>query len=319
MFGKNKTSMQKLELLLGTVVPFAKETADNRSVFDAGCADLEDSQKQMEKNVLQVVDNTKSTSRLAEQNTGALTDMSHEIHETVKRMEIAEEEYRGLSEEVRELSGHAERVVDQSKHLTTPSKAISESLSALEGNAPSYRSALGDLLDVSKQMSVLSLNCAIEAGRLGDTGKAFVGAAEEVRVVASGMESKLSELIRRQQEDQDRIEKLSEQVQHLFGMLKENNAAMTNILKESQSIRRIVDHSSIKPFSGQITELREQTIGIRNMEEEIQKLQERNKIQLEDITSEVAAQKKSLLDLSDEMIPMFSHAKECCELIEGKE
>lgn len=319
MFGKSKVNLEELQRNKEALEQIVGETADNGAMYEANYTEIEDSQRQMALNVNQVVENIRSTAELAEQNITMETNLSHTVRETVGRMEVSEQEYAQLVEQIHGQADECLALVEQNKHFTTPSKALSEGISAIYGQNEEYIKSLNKIQESSKQMGVLALNAAIEAGRMGDSGKQFVTAAEEVRSYAVDFEATVGQLQQQLQEEQEHVEQLQEQVRYLVGLLKDNNVSTAKLLKQNQSTIRMVERSSIRPYSSEVAEWKEQIIGIRNTEEEVLKLQERNKIQLEDITSEVQAQKKAALEVSDELIPMFRHAKEYMEINERKE
>lgn len=319
MFGKNKVNVDELQRIKETLEQIVKETADNASMFEANYSEIEDSQRQMEVNVTQVSDNIRSTAQLAEQSITMETNLSHVIRETVGRMKGSELEYAQL---VEQLHGQVEEclaLVDQNKHFTSPSKALNEGIGGIRSQNEEYLEALEKIQEGSKQIGVLALNSAIEAGRMGDSGKQFVSAAEEIRSFAADFESATAKIIQQMKEEQEHVAKMEEQIHKLVGLLKDNNVSMSKLLKMNQNTIRMVERSSIRPYSTEVAEWKEQIIGLRNTEEEILKLQERNKMQLEDITSEVQAQKNASREVSDELTPMFGHAAEYLDMSERKE
>ena len=72
-------------------------------------------------------------------------------------------------------------LVENNKHFTAPAKSLSETSDRLEAHVDSCADIAAQMKEQNKQMSVLSLNAAIEAGMLGEQGKLFVEAAESIR------------------------------------------------------------------------------------------------------------------------------------------
>lgn len=110
-----------------------------------------------------------------------------------------------------------------------------------------------------------------------------------------------------------KIAKLEEQTKYLVALLKENNISMGKLLKENQTTVRMVEKSSIRPYSGDVLAWREQILGVRNGEDEVLKAQERNQLQMEDISAEIRTQRKTAAEISNELIPMFSDAKDAVQ------
>lgn len=90
----------------------------------------------------------------------------------------------------------------------------------------------------AKQMGVMALNAAIEAGRLGEQGKEFIQAAEDVRKLAESYDSASGEALDKIQELEDRflkqqkrlesMEKKLEQKEKVIGLLLEKHNAQDN-------------------------------------------------------------------------------------------
>ena len=87
-------------------------------------------------------------------------------------------------------------------------------------------------------MGVLALNAAIEAGRMGDGGKQFVTAAETIRVSAGTYDELIDQAHKRLADSDERIAELEEQVHRMVTLLKENNVAMTKLMKSCQEASR---------------------------------------------------------------------------------
>lgn len=310
MFGKNKVNLEEIQRRKEELEQIVEETAENSTLFEANSADIENSQRQMQVNMKQVSDNIQATADQAGKSIEEVSNLSGTICGLAENMQAAEEEYAGIVEQIRKQTDECMALVEENKHFTTPSKFINEAPNDLHGCNKSYLEVMSQIKEYSKQIGVLALNAAIEAGRMGESGKQFVAAAESIRSFTSSFDEVVEELGRIVGESDKKIDELAEHSHHLVGLLKNNNVATNKLFKQNQLTVRMVDQASIRPFSGDVIECKEQLTGIRNAEEEILKLQERSQIQMEDIESEIRAQKKASLELSDELIPMFGHAKE---------
>ena len=94
------------------------------------------------------------------------------------------------------------------------------------------------MTEYSKQMSVLALNAAIEAGRLGDNGKLFVNAAEDVRVASNEYIDVIEQLKKEVEASNAQIDELQEQVSKLVSFFKENNVATTKFMKQGMTLNK---------------------------------------------------------------------------------
>lgn len=68
--------------------------------------------------------------------------------------------------------------------------------------------------------------------------------------------------------------------------------------------------SSIRDFSEDLASTRDKVIRIRNLDEEIAKCCERNKIQLSDIQEDMQSQKKKILEMESDLLYLLDSAEE---------
>lgn len=124
-------------------------------------------------------------------------------------------------------------VVENNKHFTTPMKYISELPAARKEEERTMRARAQHMTELSKNMTVLSLNAAIEAGRMGEAGSRFVATAEEIRSFSEEYGKDAADLLEQLDQAEEKNRELEEQIHHLNGLLRENNISMTKLLKES--------------------------------------------------------------------------------------
>lgn len=84
-------------------------------------------------------------------------------------------------------------------------------------------------------------------------------------------------------------------------LLKENNVAMTKLMKSCQeAARQAQEWNRLKPCPN-FKEMENQIVVLRNADEEIAKSEERNRMQMEDFTEEMESQKKNFDELLQSM------------------
>ena len=93
-------------------------------------------------------------------------------------------------------------------------------------------------------------------------------------------------------------------------LLKENNVAMTKLMKSCQeAARQAQEWNRLKPCPN-FKEMENQIVVLRNADEEIAKSEERNRMQMEDFTEEMESQKKNFDELLQSMETVYRHAAE---------
>ena len=199
--------------------------------------------------------------------------------------------------------------VENNKHFTAPAKNLPETSDRLEAHVDSCADIAAQMKEQNKQMSVLSLNAAIEAGMLGEQGKLFVEAAESIREASVSYDSAIDAVKQELSEAKAEISALKEQVSHLVGLLKDNNVATTKLMKQGVELNHVF--SQCDEISVDMIEAcRQQIVSIRNTQEEIIKFEERNKLQIEDAYAEISTQRKNSVEIKSTVDKMLDYSRE---------
>lgn len=313
MFGKNKVSQEDIEKLKRIVQiddQFFADTGSKGEMFHATMAEIKESHRQVEADVTQVKENMKSAASLASGNVEIEAALGHTIGECQQAMTAHEDEQAKLVSDVHQLLEDTTRLVDDNKHFTTPSKYLSEFPAGIKQQNQELNAKLDRMQECGKQMGVLALNAAIEAGRLGESGKQFVTAAEDVRTYASNYDTLIEESRIQLETSEKRIAELEEQMHHLIGLLKENNIATARLMKSCSEVVRQADATQTEKLSERLAGISSEITSLRNADEEIVKSEERNRMQLEDLAEEFQAQQKNQGEIYQMVDPLYRHVIE---------
>jgi methyl-accepting chemotaxis protein len=192
-------------------------------------------------------------------------------------------------------------IVESNKHFTTPMKHISEYPAAQKESYVSMQQHVAQMHEFSRNMSVLSLNAAIEAGRLGGAGTSFITAAEEVRAYSEQYEREASALGEKIEQAEQRLEVLEEQVHYLNELLKENNISMSKVLQNGMQSMASYENSQLD-LRGILSETAVgQSDALQQSAKEAGRIEERMSIQMSDIRDEFGVQGEYVAKLSDFM------------------
>ena len=93
--------------------------------------------------------------------------------------------------------------------------------------------------------------------------------------------------------------------QQLVTLLKDNNVATGKLMKQCNDTAKFIEKTSIHTLSEGMSPFRDQIIGLKNVEEEIVKAEERNRMQMSDIREEMVAQQKNENEIIDLLNPIF--------------
>lgn len=313
MFGKNKVSQEDIERLKRTVEiddQFFADTGSKGEMFHATMAEIKESHRQVEADVAQVKDNVQNAAALAAGNVEIEAGLGRAIGECRDAMLVQEEKQKKLVLDVHQLYEDSTKLVDDNKHFTTPSKYLSEFPGALKSANQQFAEKLDRMQEYGKQMGVLALNAAIEAGRLGESGKQFVTAAEDIRSYAANYDAIIAESRTQLAESKQQIAELEEQMHHLIGLLKENNIATARLMKSCAEVTRGADAVNEAALSEALSSVVNDIVGLRNADEEIVKSEERNRMQLEDLAEEFHSQQKNQQEIGQMVDPLYRHVIE---------
>lgn len=313
MFGRNKVSQEEVEEQKKRAEldeQLFSRLEESRELFSADVEEIEESYRQVEADVRQVKENMKSAASLAEENTRVEAALIHSLNECGDRLKSEEDRQQEVLQQFRNISDETTRLVDENKHFTTPSKYLTEFSAHLREQNRSYLASLDQMSDYGKQMGVLALNAAIEAGRMGESGKQFVTAAEDIRSYASNYDKEILNVRTQLEESEHRIAELEEQVKHLVKHLKDSNVSTAKLMKSCGELVRRTENEVDRGISEEVTALKNQVTILKNADEEIIKSEERNRMQMDDLTEEFTSQQQNQKEMFQLMDPVFRHVVE---------
>lgn len=232
---------------------------------------LKKSQEKMDQQLTRVIDAVNCAADRTEEQ----RQKNHQIQENIAKisggLEKSEDCYWKILEELKQQKEEMLENVEQNKHFTAPAEFLSKVSLELQEEIKGITSHMAELENMGKQMGVLSLNAAIEAGRMGESGKEFVAAAEDVRELAGQYQQITDSFQKAIDTINEKIEETKTQVTHLNGLLKDNNVRMGKSTKEFSDCLYRMEHSDIQNFTPQVKQLEEALTGTAAQEEELVK------------------------------------------------
>lgn len=308
MFGKKKFSREELEQAEKNIEQgnqLLLEFSGKKDWVNSNYDRISQSRQQMESDMDRILEHINSASEEAKNASEVTIALSQDLDALYERMQTAESDYRKTKECIGEQLTECQNLVEENKHFTTPSKYLSELPNQLRNCNSGYRTTLSTMSEQGKQMGVLALNAAIEAGRMGEQGRQFVTAAEEIRNYSKHYEESAKELQEQLAASDAKIAEMEEVIHHLIGLLKESNMGSAHILKELSGLQKHVEQCADIDFSNDVKQMHQTVTQLRNSSEEIIKSEERSRMQMEDIAEEVESQKKSEQEVVGELQKLF--------------
>lgn len=281
-----------------------------RVTFETSVGQVEDGLKRVYGDLCQVMNNTNQFVTHAMLNIEEESALVHTIDEFSKELLHMEDEYAQMKAEVDHQFQTVTELVEENKHFTSPAKYLSEVPNEMRRSSQIYQEQLDTMTEQGKRMEVLALNAAIEAGRMGQIGRSFVLAAEEIRQTATGLEKTISDMKEEVESSNKRILELEDMVTRLVSLMKDNNLGTAKLLKKCQDTKNCMEKSGMRDFSDDLILIRDRVVNIRNLDEEIAKCGERNKIQLSDIQEDLQNQKQELAEMESDLLYLLDTAED---------
>lgn len=313
MFGKKKEKQETLVRMRNLAQldeSFFAHMKDGKDMFDATAREIVETYQQLEAGLSQIQENIKEASQMAADNGKKEQELTGQLAEYQEQEVQAAEKKEQMLQNFTQMEQEMAQLVEDNKHFTTPSKFLNEFPVTLKAENEETREELEKMQDCGKQMGVLALNAAIEAGRMGESGKQFVAAAETIRASAGAYDELIAQAHKRLVDSDERIAELEEQVHRMVTLLKENNVAMTKLMKSCQEATRYAQEWNQLNPCPKFQEMENQVVVLRNADEEITKSEERNRMQTEDFMEEMERQKNNFDEILQSMEVVYRHASD---------
>lgn len=304
MFGSKKKKSE------GYIREIFDKITQNKGAFESGITKLEDDNKRISTDITQVMENTKEMTENAALNIQEESALLHTMDDYSKEVKGAYGEYVKLRSAIENQLQDTRALVEKNKHFTTPTKQLTVAPSVMKQTCKSYDKQLDKMADCGKRIGALASNASFEAEKMGAQGKQFVNAVEEIKKAASIYEKAALAMKEDVENSRTKIADMEDTIQRLVSLLKENNVETSKLFKKSQDIKTMLDRSTMRDFSEDMVLMRDKVVGIRNLDEEIAKIGERNKLQLNDIQEDMQTQKKELAEVESDLVYMLDTIEE---------
>ena len=303
MFGRKNKLEERIKDVFDRVY-------QERVNFETNLSQVEAGRERVYNDICQVMTNTDELTSNAMLNIEVESAAIQAIDAFSKELRVAIDEYKQIQSEIEHQTQVAMELVEENKHFTSPAKYLSEVPSTLNRNFQSYEKQLTAMEENGKKMGVLALNAAIEAGRLGEGGRQFVLAAEEIRQTAVNYEKAATAMKEEVEAAHIKVAEMEETISHLISLLKDNNMGTAKLFKKCQETQKAIRKSSMRDFSEDLILIRDKVVNMRNLDEEMAKCAERNKIQLSDIQEDIQNQKHEIAEMESDLLHLLDLAEE---------
>lgn len=237
--GKRKNAKEQEQELMARQEELERLSQAMERIKEAGSMSseifttLEKERGNFDESLNQVVDNMKQIHAGEQERFEEESRLRRGMRERLKEQGRMADQYGQALEAVGNGEKQLLSIVEQNKYFTDPTKALNQFTKEMVLEASQLVADIAGMKEMGRQMGVLALNAAIEAGRMGESGRRFVAAAEEVRVTAENYQGAAEGLLTRVMAISKQIEAAQEEVSNLTGLLRENNI---HIAKTAQTV-----------------------------------------------------------------------------------
>ncbi len=201
---------------------------------------LSDDRSAMDRSLTKVVDCVRGGGELANDGEKEATDLE-------KKLTALEEEARASHTGKEELSGAMEEtgkdlteLVEQNKHFSAPAKELAAGAKDIRDELVAVQEETKALSAFFRNVSVMSLTAAIDAGRMGESASKFVQTAEDIRIESEKEERVLQELTKKLQSLHARMDELDASVEKMNVLQTDvNKACYRTLTNHEERIRKL--------------------------------------------------------------------------------
>lgn len=240
-------------------------------------------QSEMDKDLTEIVNHAYDTIAANDENGQAFEQLAIEFTNMRSRMEEEEKETHKLQESMNKQKGQIKTAVERSQACTEPIEQIRQLHNKLADSAQRMRSQITQMQRFSKDMSVLSLSCAIEAGRMGESGRQFIGAAEDVRQLSGAYEHAAEAAGKQLGELEGRMEQLESQLAALTKAQKDVSQSVAQLCKNTAENDELWKRAQKQAYIKKLAALTEQIKKISQSHDTINVLQHQTLDEIEHI------------------------------------
>lgn len=293
-----KESYQKQEEAL-------REIRKQKDFMEEQFASIVITNARMQKDLELASNHTSLVEELAAKNGVIAEELHNKVREAVNLSKKADDSGKDFLDGMKTVQDAIQEIVEQNKHFTSPMKALTEAPSVYQEEYRKADGKLTEMLDLSKNMGVLALNAAIEAGRMGEQGKKFISAAEDIRAFSEEYMKATEEAKSVITDMAGRVTQMEEQMKILNELLKENNIFMGKVLKETTSQIESYEKEHVLLGGVLTTELSKKAEDFLQGEKELSDIGNRLGMQVQDMVEAYNEQKQC----TDELEKGFEQIK----------
>lgn len=179
-----RSMSKQLQDMIGKVMTTSKAVVDSSSYLNQSTATFKELTERSGAATGEIEKGSYTIASAAAENARAMEEISQGVQHIATSSAEVTEKIGQASNEAMTGNELAQTAVSQMKLVEEAASKSRESIATLSDRSESISETVGAIMEITKQVNILSLNASIEAARAGEHGKGFAVVAEEIRKLA---------------------------------------------------------------------------------------------------------------------------------------
>ncbi|MCR5053562.1 MAG: hypothetical protein K6A69_01800 [Lachnospiraceae bacterium] len=248
---------------------------EKNSIVSGHISEMENSAEAIRRSTNVVGDVTEALSKITADTLSAERDISEASEKGQRELEKDLSDLSRLTAALSTQKSRLNKLMEDSKEYTGISKNLQSMVDTYKSAAATIAEEAGKMEEYSGNMGTLSLNAAIEAGRMGENGMRFVRSVDEVRSFAETYEQSASVVKEKSALISESFEKAAVGVEKLISLLKDNTLLLKKISDSCKEECDYADSVERKDAGSVFAGINEGSDTVREKTEEIIKQRDR--------------------------------------------
>lgn len=219
---------------------------------------MEDNQKELDEQLKKVKESVKTVVSETKKQKESNRELRSQAGKLMREAEKTESTCRRSITKIRGQGQNIAEMIGQTGNVISPSEIMHPMAEDMRHEIEEMKKRMTGLKALGKQMEILSLNAAIEAGRMGEDSRKFVEAVENVRGLAEKYGQNSTYVSARIEGLENRLVSAEEQIEHLTRLLLEQNMRLERTAEDLGSYVTGLEEADIKSLMTQIRALTEE-------------------------------------------------------------
>lgn len=179
-----RSMSKQLQDMIGKVMTTSKAVVDGSGYLNQSTATFKELTERSGAATGEIEKGSYTIASAAAENARAMEEISQGVQHIATSSAEVTEKIGQASNEAMTGNELAQTAVSQMKLVEEAASKSRESIATLSDRSESISETVGAIMEITKQVNILSLNASIEAARAGEHGKGFAVVAEEIRKLA---------------------------------------------------------------------------------------------------------------------------------------